>query len=368
MSTEANHFKFLLYAWKNFEYPRLEIVLNKFLTSFPGSKKAGYTLYLKARLKRLQGRHYDALHNLDKVLTFRQLHKISRDEILFSKGKIYQELAKKGRLVQEIRRHNKKAVEIYEGILKKYPDSVLAIPVSLRALDIHWHKLNNYAKANAIILKLFKKVKFESRDYLVVRKWWQTLQHHLEIDRIEKISRTKTAFPLSRYYIARIYEENLQNYELAVKHYERFLKESVNARVSVPGGLLQKVYLNLADIYQEELFNPGKASELLLNFIRAYPEHPRNPRLLNRLSKIYEEDFEDFHSAIHMLERIKSEYPENAYWVKYAKTAIERLEELRRILKEEKKVEKKKRRKELTDEDKALQEESERIALESSRT
>jgi len=272
-----------------------------------------------ARMRYYAGRIYEERGNTDKaaeeyVKALRSLYHrgLRKDMVLYRLARMF-----------AAARNEKQAVHYYQALISRYPASLLSRS-AYYWLYKYEEKQNNLSRAHHMLetLILFKSLNPVHRDAIVTKiREIESRLNIAELQRLRKYSKTGgSEFP---YFIGKVLENSLKDYDKAITQYEEFLKTNPPVRRS------REILLKVADLYEKK-GDFVKAIGHLDALLDTYEPSVKNFDLIIRIGSLVEDKLKNPDLTQLFFSSIAAEYRKVRKVREFAEAKLRRIEEQKR--------------------------------------
>lgn len=269
-----------------------------------------------ARMRYYAGRIFEERGNTERaadeyVKALRSLYHrgLRKDMVLYRLARMY-----------AAAKNDKQAAHYYQALISRYPASLLS-----RSAYYWLHKYeeqqNNLSRAHHMLetLILFRSLNPVHRDAIVAKiREIESRLNISELQRLRKYSKTGGSdFP---YFIGKVLENSLKDYDKAITQYEEFLKTNPPVRRS------REILLKVADLYEKK-GDFVKAIGHLDALLDTYEPSVKNFNLIIRIGSMVEDKLKNPELTELFFSSIAAEYQKVRKVREFAEAKLRRLEE-----------------------------------------
>ncbi len=217
----------------------------------------------------------------------------------------------------------KEAYELYRGLVHRYPLSLLSRS-GFYWLYKYQNRQKNLTRSHHYLTRLlnFRNLYPTHRQaFLELEKDLESRMNIEEMARLRKYSETGGSdFP---YFIGKVLENDLRDYDRAIKQYEKFLQTSPSIRRS------REIMTKIANLYEEK-GDFVKAVGYLDMLLDTYQPQPQNFDLIFRIGNLVEDKIGNPELSNLFYSSIVADYARVPKVRRYAEAKLKRFEEKRR--------------------------------------
>jgi tetratricopeptide (TPR) repeat protein len=217
----------------------------------------------------------------------------------------------------------KEAYELYRGLVHRYPLSLLSRS-GFYWLYKYQNSKKNLTRSHHYLTRLlkFRNLYPTHRNaFLALEKDLESRMNINEMARLRKYSETGGSdFP---YFIGKVLENDLRDYDRAIKQYEKFLQTSPSIRRS------REIMTKIADLYEEK-GDFVKAVGYLDMLLDTYKPQPQNFDLIFRIGNLVEDKIGNPELSNLFYSSIVADYARVPKVRRYAEAKLKRFEEKKR--------------------------------------